>query len=727
MNVIEIKLQNCFGIGKLDHTFDFNQINTNSFLVYAPNGTMKTSFAKTLELIAKNDTKSMPCDRAYSNRKTTYQILADGKLIPNTSILVVNAEDNNYDNSAKLSSFIASKELKQRHDKIYSELETQKTEYIKKLKQVSHSSDCESEFITTYSQDQKDTFWELLLVISKSLLSKPEKYEFNYNDIFDKKGNVKKFLEKNQSFLSQYIKNYNELLSKSKFFKSSENSFGTYQANELLKSTKDNSFFDAGHKFVLSDSAEIKSAEELVQLLQNEITSIVNDEKLKKSFDQVDTAIGNNSELRLFKNAIQKDNLLLIELEKYEGFRRKIWLNYISLLKEETIELIKFYKVRRKEIQSIIKEAKKEFVIWAEIIKTFNERFYVPFKIKLVNQEDVVLKEETANLEFEYIEPNETPVRKDKNALLSMLSKGEQRAFYILQLLFDIESRIQLNQKTLIVLDDIADSFDYKNKYAIVEYIKELHHNSIFRLIILTHNFDFYRTVAKRLNLDKDRRAILMTLRNDQREIFLVQGQYINDIFTHFKQNISKQKVFISIIPLLRNLIEYTEGTSCPKYSQLTSCLHLKAETDIIKCSDILNLIHSSFPSTVNQSITFQNKIIKDLIYETADFIEQENPINEILLENKISLSIAIRLKAEEYMKSKIPNAGTLIINSNQTSELLRHFKMTNNDKLIIAQLERVNLMTPENIHVNAFMYEPIIDISVFHLIDLYIKLKQLN
>ncbi len=725
MNTIEIQLQNCFGIGKLGHKFSFGQLNTNSFLIYAPNGTMKTSFAKTLDLISKNEAKLMPGDRVYGNRVTTYQILMDGNPIPNESILVVNAEDNNYDASTKISSFIASKELKKSYDKIYSELETQKTEYIKKLKQVSQSTDCESEFINTYSQTPRDTFWELLLGISKTLLTKPVTYEFRYNDIFDKKGNVKKFLEKNQSFLSQYIRNYNELLSKSKFFKGSENSFGTYQANELLKSTKDNSYFDAGHKFVLSDNAEIKSAEELSQLLQNEITSIVNDEKLKKSFDQVDIAIGNNSELRSFKNAIQKDNLLLIELEKYEEFRKKVWLNYVSLLKEETIELTKFYKSRKKEIEIIIEEAKKEFAIWAEIIKTFNERFYVPFEIKLVNQEDVVLKEVTANLEFEYKDPNETPVIKDKGTLLSILSKGEQRAFYILQLLFDIESRKQLNRKTLLVLDDIADSFDYKNKYAIVEYIKELHLSKYFRLLILTHNFDFYRTVASRLSLNWN--AAFMVTKTDQREIILFEGRYRKDVFSNFKQNISSAKIFISIIPFIRNIIEYTEDSTSLNYKLLTSCLHLKADTNSIKCLDILNLINSCFPSTANQSITFGAKTIKDLIYETADLIEQENPINEILLENKIALSLAIRLKAEEYMISKIPNAGALVIISKQTSVLLSHFKKINNDKPTLTILERVNLMTPENIHVNAFMYEPIIDISVFHLIDLYKKLKQLN
>jgi hypothetical protein len=308
--------------------------------------------------------------------------------------------------------------------------------------------------------------------------------------------------------------------------------------------------------------------------------------------------------------------------------------------------------------------------------------------------------------------------------LLAILSKGEQRAFYILQLLFDIESRKQLNQETLLILDDIADSFDYKNKYAIIEYIKELHNSSIFKLIILTHNFDFYRTIASRLSLDW--KAAFMTTKNDNREITFLEGKYRKDVFSNFKKQISNQKIFISIIPFLRNIIEYTEDNTSENYNLLTSCLHLKLNTNSIKCFDILNLLHTTFPSTNNQNITFGTKLIKDLIYETAGLIVEENPINEILLENKITLSIAIRLKAEEYMMNNIPNSSTLVITSNQTSELLNHFKAINNNITTITTLERVNLMTPENIHVNAFMYEPLIDISVFHLVDLYKNVKQL-
>ncbi len=52
MNKLKIKLQNCYGIKKLEKEFDFSDRST--YAIYAPNGVMKTSFAKTLEDIRLN-------------------------------------------------------------------------------------------------------------------------------------------------------------------------------------------------------------------------------------------------------------------------------------------------------------------------------------------------------------------------------------------------------------------------------------------------------------------------------------------------------------------------------------------------------------------------------------------------------------------------------------------------------------------------------------------------
>ncbi len=717
MDKLEVDFENCFGIGKLNHTFDFKK--SKSILIYAPNGTMKTSFAKTFDLISKNDPKNQACDRIYKSRTPKFEVNTDDSEINPSNILVINAEDNTFDASSKISTFLASKDLKNKYDEIYIELNTLKVEFIKKLKIISQSTDCEKEFINTFSTDPNISFFETLLNQVGNLKKTFDKFKFRYNDIFDKKGNVKKFLEMNQNILDQYVNSYKNIISKSNFFKESiNNTFGTYQANELIKSIEDNSFFEAGHKFVLENGKEVANSDELKKIVEEEIEKILTDEKLKQAFEKVDKAIGANVELRFFKNVIEKDNLILVNLKDYEKFKQEVWINYLSEIKKDAEELTEHYIKQKKELERIISDSKKEFALWTKIIKTFNSRFYVPFQVVLANQEDIILKQEIANLEFDYSDRNEDPIRQKRESLLNILSKGEQRAYFILQFLFEIESRKLSPEKNLLIFDDVADSFDYKNKFAIIEYIKETHQNGQFRTIILTHNFDFYRTVASRLNLNRD--VVYMTTKSQNKEITLHKGQYINDIFTYFIRNHAQPKFFISLISFVRNLIEYSESKTNPDYLTLTYCLHRKELSDSLTANTIFDIYKKRLVKLSDKTISFGSDNLIQLILKTADDICKEDSIDEIIIENKIPIAIAIRLKAEEYLISKLPSLDLNSITKNQTQELYREYKQKFPESTAIDILDKVNLMTPENIHINAFMYEPLIDMSVHHLIDLY-------
>ena len=167
------------------------------------------------------------------------------------------------------------------------------------------------------------------------------------------------------------------------------------------------------------------------------------------------------------------------------------------------------YKEQKTELGKLLREANRENDLWTNIIKKFNDRFYVPFKIEIKNQEDVILKQEVANLIFKYKDNDNEECEKERDTLLKILSKGERRAFFVLQFLFEIEARKTKNISTIIIYDDIAESFDYKNKYGIMEYILELNNNNHFRQIILTHNFDFYRNVSSRLDIGTDRKSVV--------------------------------------------------------------------------------------------------------------------------------------------------------------------------------------------------------------------------
>lgn len=343
----------------------------------------------------------------------------------------------------------------------------------------------------------------------------------------------------------------------------------------------------------------------------------------------------------------------------------------------------------------------------------------------------MILKEETLILNFVY-KTGIAEKEVDREKLEDCLSNGEKKALYILNILYELKARELEGKEYLVILDDIADSFDYKNKYAIIEYLNDIINISLFKLIILTHNFDFYRSVASRLNLNNNK---FFAIKHDN-EIVLKEGQYTKNVFMTWKTKINEPKIFISSISFIRNIIEYIEGQDDKDYKLLTNLLHYKEivkdtikETNNILVSDLIN-IFTNYWHISNQQITIvRNKKMIDLIFETANDIAQETTINEVLLENKIVLSIAIRLKAEIYMINKINNKNiTDNIERNKTRELMNNMNFNiSNGKEIKAVLEEVLIMTSENIHINSFMYEPIIDMSVEYLIKLYNKVCNLK
>lgn len=718
MEKLKLKFEYCYGIKKLEHEFVFSN---RTFAVYAPNGSMKTSFAKTFKDLMKGEETK---DLIYPERITVREIKDESDIeLLKEQVFVIEPYNESYF-SDKESTLVVEKELKEQYEKIYGDLDKEKNAFVKNLKSVSQSTDCEEEVLSTFSVSEKDTMFDILEKVSPSIDGSHAKYSFRYNDVFDKKGNVKKFLEKYSKTLEEYIKQYDSLVSQSAFFKKSSNTFGTYQANELLKSIEDNSFFEAGHTINLSDDSKIESANDLKELLELEIKKIINDEKLKKIFDTIDKAIGSNVELRAFKKVIESDNSLLIHLTDYELFKKNVWLGYLSQIQSDIKTLLDFYTAKKEELSKIIKQAGNTATEWESAADEFNNRFTgLPFKIKIKNKEDVILKTNAPVSEFIFNDSEEKNVNREE--LLRVLSQGERRALYILNIIFEIRARKKANQKTLLIIDDIADSFDYKNKYAIVEYLKDISEDENFFQIILTHNFDFFRTILSRGIVSYGQCLIS---NKHALSVILEQASYVKNPFINdWKNNLTDNKKLIASIPFVRNIIEYTQGDNGDDYLLLTSILHIKQNSTSITVNDFKlifekNIKNVTFPASIDTS-----KNIIDGIFETAD--DCLTATQGTNLEHKIVMSIAIRLRAEQFMKSKITDKtfvegldGVL----NQSWVLFKKYEEEfNNEKESIAILKRVNLITPENIHINSFMYEPMLDMGDDELRELYKNVKE--
>lgn len=381
--------------------------------------------------------------------------------------------------------------------------------------------------------------------------------------------------------------------------------------------------------------------------------------------------------------------------------------------------------------------AKSETTDWKRALDLFEERFYVPFSIEPSNQEDVILNEELPS--FKYIFSDNRGNREiAKDNLLNILSTGEKRAYYILNMIFQILVSKKDGKERLIILDDISESFDYKNKYAIIEYIDDIaeytdeNGDKLFKILLLTHNFDFYRTVASRIT---KRGNSYIAFFNDG-EIKLEKGQYTKNIFSNYKERLTKKysdNIMVASIPFVRNLIQYTEDENNIDYLLLTSVLHYKTDTQTITLKQIQDVFNRYWCK--NENVTFavgrENVSIYKVIIEEADKIID---VEKLDIENKLILSMAIRLKAELYMKDKILADimnGNDIMNDiyskkNQSAWLTKAYKQYINDDAMNT-LELVAMITPENIHINSFMFEPILDMSIKQLYGLYQNVKALK
>ena len=709
MNKLKLTLENCYGINKLDSNFDFSK--GRSFVVYAPNGVMKTSLANTFNDISNGEN---PKERLHGNNPICTATIDDNPINP-AEIFVIKSYQDKYSPDESISTLLVDEVSKTEYDKIYSDILKKKNALIVKLNKTSGVKKDDLESLILADFKEKD-FFKLLNDIDLTTLD--ENFSnISYATIFEK--DVIEFLKKPEVVgnINAYIEKYNALIDKSKYFK--KGVFNPTKADNVAKALTTESFFKAEHTIKFSgDSDSITSDEDLKAKLLAEKKEILENKELKKVEDEIKKV----SVIKL--REILEKHPILPELKNLNNFKLKLWKSYLK--NEELIikELIETYANGKEKLDEIEVKAQSQRTLWDDVVGKFKSRFFVPFEIEISNKSNAILGKTSPNILFKFINVKTGVPKEMKRQELDgieILSQGEKRALYILNIMFNVEAKIKENAKTLFIIDDIADSFDYRNKYAIIQYLKDISKEDFFYQIILTHNFDFFRTLESRKIATYNN--CLFSYKTDT-EIKLVKAEGIKNPFINdWKNDLSNPKKLIASISFVRNIIEYVDGEANSDYLKLTSVLHWKADTENIFLSDLQSIFTTAIRNITFPSMTLTDKVV-DLIFNEADkCLIAPDGIN---LENKIVLSIAIRLKAEAFMISKI--ADKRPIEGSQTGKLFGRFKKEFKGvrDTEITLLDEVCLITPDNIHVNSFMYEPILDMSDFHLRELYKKVKVL-
>ena len=723
MSNIYVELENCYGIQNFKYTFEFDADRNKAYLIYASNGVMKTSFANTIKDICDgNDSK----DCFYPTRKTSRTVKKDNSsgtdLLAN-EIMVIEPYAEQY-KSDNVNILLANEDLKIEYETIHKEINKRMKDVISSLNSFSGKRNSE-EILATDFDYSPDNYLECLekIYTENSEAERIDYSTFKYKDLFN--SDSEKILTQDVVIreLDLYMQEYKRLVSESKIFR---DCFNHNNAEEVLKSLVKEGFFTADHKIMLADSDTSISEDEFKMIIMNEKNRILNSELVEK-FNKIDELISPNAGGKALRNLIFENKDIIPELVDSKSFKQKIWISYLFKKEPEFKDAILNYRSNIKRLEEIASKANEDESKWNEVVLQFNERFSnMPFRLQIENRNDVVLKSKLPSISFMY-KDRDQETRVQESDLLLHLSSGEKKALYLLNIIFEIQARIELGIPTFLIIDDIADSFDYRNKYAIIEYIKDIVDTELLMPIILTHNFDFYRTVAGRVGIKPTSKFVLKS----GEEIILEQGQYFENVFNCWRTSVyDNDEVFISSIAFIRNLAEYRNGSDCDTYLNLTSLLHYKKfaiggamATADIKNSDLIKWYGDEWGrETANFKQDPTQRAI-DLILETADNIEK-NPVNTIEIEKKIAMSIAIRLKAEIYMIDRINDDSKVgAIPGNQTrglKDLILFDKADTSDIKRREIIERVLITTSENIHINSFMYEPIVDMALEELVKLY-------
>lgn len=746
---IKIDINNSFGIIKFNHNFEFDS-KSNFYGLYAQNGTMKSSFAKTMLSYSRGE----PIYDHLFNEHTGSCTVSE---IEPENILSFPSFDGRTEICDEAASLVANEQVKLAYNKALESVEcaynifTAKLSEQTKTQHVPNTNEIiEGMFRSFISIDSVETITiPAVIQLLKSISSEINNGNMSFCEIGYKSfigANFIKFVEnkKYQGFFADLAKAYDEFRATPTYYR---NGFDASSAQKLIKAISDSKYFKANHSVILkdkdgNDSSPILKTADLEKNLKTDFDLIIEQYPLLKApLENLikDFSVGTNGDVRaMFEDSSKRD--LLLFMGNKNRFYKNMWYGYLAGCLNEIQSLITIYDAASKDIKTARDEAVSCENEWENARDIFNDRFNnLPYKLEITNKSDAIVNDLVRPVfEIRYENPRDLTApyceRPDGNNQLrivgSVLSNGERKALHLLNIIFQLQSKLKEDKEILVVFDDIVESFDYKNKYAFFEYLQELasEHANLY-IITLTHNFDFFRLVYEKIHPRNDNQFKIITKSRDLK--LEVVDMFNPRIFGVTKDSAPKDKAaWLSLIPFARNLIEFRSGQVDDIYKKLTKCLHVMSDKYTI--ADIFTDINDN--TGVSVTPFSQEQDVHDAIISTAREIASSDNDN-FNLHNNITLAIGTRLVIERYIITKINNEQYTNVQAkehDQTRGLIKLYKNNVSDKSEKYKDEKVkrfncaSMMVDGSIHLNSFMYEPLIDMGTWELKDMFNKTEEL-
>lgn len=286
MNELNMNLTNCYGLQNMDFSVDYS--NNNVAVIYAPNGTMKSSLAKTLRDV--HDGKE-PEEKIFG-RPSNYKFSDEnGDDIDAERIMVINPFDENVFEGQGL--LMANESLRKKYISIHKSIDDKKNDLYSGLKNcfgfgARSGFDARNAMLTDWGVGENEEFECIETIIScigDAGMSCPLKVEqLKYDELFNEKAIQMIVTGDTAKFLEDYEKQYNEIIEKSPYMQRGIIDHNNYGA--ISTSLGSNGFFEANNKITLtakdgSGSVEVHSSEELENIIKAEKERVLNTDSVK--------------------------------------------------------------------------------------------------------------------------------------------------------------------------------------------------------------------------------------------------------------------------------------------------------------------------------------------------------------------------------------------------------------------------------------------------------------
>lgn len=262
---LSLELTNCYGICQLSKELNFVKSHANDGVnsLYAPNGTLKTSLAKTFKDVAAADTTK---DLIFPDRETVRDIKIDTVDITPEQVMVIDSYNESY-SAQQVSTLLVNDALKQQYEKALQEVDGKRSTFLKSLAKMSGKRDIASVLCEAFNKPESSLL-ELLTELSEQPLTDQTQFsKFKFADLFNPKVIELISSDDFNQELADYIDTYDKLIQESSVL---SKGFNHQKAGVVAKSLTENGFFSASHTVNISvdgEKREFTSRDELDQLL----------------------------------------------------------------------------------------------------------------------------------------------------------------------------------------------------------------------------------------------------------------------------------------------------------------------------------------------------------------------------------------------------------------------------------------------------------------------------